>query len=342
MESSQTISLENQNTCAEKGISGSTIKIIAIVAMLIDHIAAVILGRILMYRGYGIASMNSDMMDHWMSQGTNAVLLISCSIMRLIGRFGFPIFCFLLIEGFVHTRSRKKYALRLFLFCLISEIPFDLAMTGKWYYPSYQNVFFTLFIGFLAMCGYDYVQKHTLPKWLSALLSAAGLLLSSFYPAMVLTNLSYNTVFAEFHDVLASPYLLLAILLALVLVILLLCLRPYHTKHGHEQTQKLCICMAVLFSAMLCADLLQTDYSGMGVLTISLMYAFRHDRIKSMLAGCITLTVMSLMEATAFLMLIPISKYNGKRGLNIKYFFYAFYPVHLALLFLICKLMGVA
>ena len=84
MESSQTISLENQNTYAEKGISGSTIKIIAIVAMLIDHTAAVILERILMYRGYGIASMNSDMMERWMSQGTNGILLIGYFIMRLM------------------------------------------------------------------------------------------------------------------------------------------------------------------------------------------------------------------------------------------------------------------
>lgn len=271
MDTMQTLSADQYATSGKKGIPGSTLKIIAIAAMLIDHTAAVILERLLLYRGYGFASISSDALQRWMAQGTNGILLVCYYSMRLIGRFGFPLFCFLLVEGFIHTHSRIKYALRLFLFCLISEIPFDLALTGNWLYPSYQNVFFTLWIGFLAMCAFDYIEKHNLKKWLKGIL-----------------------------------------------------------------------CLGILLLAMFCADLLKTDYSGMGVLTIAVMYVFRQDRMKSMFAGCVVLTLLNLMEAAAFLMLIPISRYNGKRGLGIKYFFYIFYPAHLTLLFLICKIMGIA
>ena len=330
------------HTPDKKGITGSTIKLIAIVAMFIDHIGATIFERMLMYRGFGIANMNPELMNNWLKIGNNALIFMSYTVMRLIGRFGFPIFCFLLVEGFIHTRSKAKYALRLFLFCLISELPFDLAFSGRWYYPYYQNVFFTLLIGFVAMCAFDYLKTHFLTGIPTVLFRIVSLLLPSYYASTALTNLTYDSIFVEFHGFLSSPYMLLGIFWVLLAPVTALVLRKRSIVYGRDHAQTLCADLVVLTVAMYVAELLQTDYAGMGVLTICLMYAFRSNKIKSMLAGCITLTVMSLMEITAFLMLIPISKYNGKRGLNIKYFFYAFYPVHLALLYLICKLMGLA
>lgn len=142
----------------KKGITGSTLKLVAIATMLIDHIGAVILERMLVSNGMleldGAAA--SEAMKFMFN---NAFLMMLYFGMRLIGRIAFPIFCFLLVEGFVHTHSRKNYALRLLGFALISEIPFDLATRGNILNFEYQNVFFTLLIGFVAMCALDMVKK---------------------------------------------------------------------------------------------------------------------------------------------------------------------------------------
>lgn len=66
-----------------------------------------------------------------------------------IGRLTFPIFAFLLVEGYFHTHDLKKYALRLLLWALISEIPFDLVMGSTVFYPMHQNVLWTLLISLL-------------------------------------------------------------------------------------------------------------------------------------------------------------------------------------------------
>ena len=132
-------------------IPGSTLKIIAMVCMLIDHTAAVLFDRILISRGLLDAVNASDGGASFLSTGNTAVIYYADMIMRAIGRISFPIFCFLLIEGFMHTHDVKKYALNLGIFALVSEIPFDLAFAGKPFYLDYQNVFFTLFIGLVMM-----------------------------------------------------------------------------------------------------------------------------------------------------------------------------------------------
>ena len=324
------------------GIPGSTIKLIAIIAMFIDHTAAVILERMMMRAGYMLATISPDSLSSWI--GGHRLLYASYMIMRLIGRFGFPIFCFLLVEGFLHTHNRTKYALRLFLFALISEIPFDFAFRGNWFYSDYQNVFFTLFIGLLALCAFSFFQK-----WLERinggafgiLCLAAGMICTGFYGALISENIAY-WLLDPFLDLTISGtafFLMRAAVCAAVTAFVLIRLSQ---KHGPVQAQVIGADLAALCLAAFAADLLKTDYSGMGVITIALMYAFRKKPVKSMLAGCICLTLMDISEAAAFFMLIPISKYNGQRGLNLKYVFYAFYPVHLGLLYLISLAMGLA
>lgn len=128
------------------GISGSTLKIIAIVTMLIDHIGAVVLARMVL--SYGTHSGISAAISRDM-------LYQIYTISRNIGRLAFPIFCFLLVEGFQRTGNRIRYAIRLGVFAILSEIPFDLAFSSKVLEFSYQNVFFTLLIGLLTMMAAD-------------------------------------------------------------------------------------------------------------------------------------------------------------------------------------------
>ena len=98
------------------GISGNTLKMVAIVTMLIDHIGA---GIVEPYLNMNMVAMEGNEMLsrlYYLDMG-----------LRIIGRAAFPIFCFLLVEGFLHTHNVKKYGSRLLLFSLISEVPFDLA-----------------------------------------------------------------------------------------------------------------------------------------------------------------------------------------------------------------------
>lgn len=142
------------------GISGSTLKIIAMVTMLIDHIGAgFIENGLLPYltRTYG---MKADIVNTWSVIDT---------VMRCIGRMAFPIFCFLIVEGYYHTRDIKKYLGRLLLFAIISEVPFDLAFLGRVWDTAYQNVYFSLFLGLLAITICDRVKLAGGKQgWLSA------------------------------------------------------------------------------------------------------------------------------------------------------------------------------
>lgn len=78
---------------------------------------------------------------------TGAVLMPEWIWMRIIGRLAFPIYCFLLVQGFRNTSNVKKYIGRLALFAIISEIPFNLAFYGTLIAEESRNVFFTLLLG---------------------------------------------------------------------------------------------------------------------------------------------------------------------------------------------------
>lgn len=130
-----------EKVIAKSGISGSTLKLIAIFTMLIDHIAATV---ILQMINNGIGGQT--LIDiYW--------------VMRSIGRMAFPVFCFLLVEGFKYTHSREKYAARMFIFALISEIPFDLAINNTVLEFKSNNVFFTLLLGLLAITVLDWLKS---------------------------------------------------------------------------------------------------------------------------------------------------------------------------------------
>lgn len=214
-------------------LSGSSLKIIAIITMLIDHIGA--------------------------------VLFPQCYLLRFIGRLAFPIFCFLLVEGFTHTRNVKKYALRLGIFALISEIPFDLALFNKLFDFHHQNIFFTLLIGLLVLIGLDKFKNNNLVQYFIFLLG------------------------------------------------------------------------------MIIAQAFKVDYGCVGIIFIVLFYLYH--QYQKLLPFTISFFFFSFLasptESLSTLAILPIACYNGKRGISLKYVFYAFYPVHLLILHIIARLLHI-
>lgn len=246
----------------KRGLSAAALKWIAIVTMLIDHIGASLL--------YGLARERGGWWKGIFSHGFyNAT--------RVIGRLAFPIFCFLLVEGLFHTRSRWKYLLRLGIFALISEIPFDLAFNyGDFKLAAGQNVFFTLFLGLAACAAWEWLTKGNDPnchplRGLAAMLCAAA--------------------------------------------------------------------------AVYAAELLETDYGGLGVVLILVMYLLREKPFARDLLGVGVLCLMFMLanshwiEGLAALSFPLLHLYNGQRGRQNKYFFYCFYPAHLLILFGVLTLM---
>lgn len=103
-------------------LSSAALHIMAMVFMLSDHLWATLLP-----------------MQEWMS---------------CLGRLAFPIFAFLTVEGYFHTKNLKRYLLRLLIFALISEVPFDLMYGGTVFYPFHQNVLWTFLIALPGHCSH--------------------------------------------------------------------------------------------------------------------------------------------------------------------------------------------
>ena len=117
-------------------MTGFQLKLLAMLAMTADHIGAVFFPEI--------------------------------PLLRWIGRLAMPVLCFFIGEGLRHTRSPRRYLLRLTGFALLSELPFDLAFYGgiEW---GHQNVYFTLALGLLALWA---IQSRGMEGWLLALAAA--------------------------------------------------------------------------------------------------------------------------------------------------------------------------
>lgn len=115
-----------------------------------------------------------------------------------IGRIAFPIFAFMIVEGFHHTRNLKRYVLRLFIGALLSEIPFNLMTSGSWIYPFHQNVLWTFLIAMGMMYANEKVRDAAVWKRIAVAFSTvvagalAGLLsFADYFHAGVLTVLVF-------------------------------------------------------------------------------------------------------------------------------------------------------
>lgn len=136
-------------------LNGAQLKFVALLTMFVDHIGAALLERGLL-RQISNAVLAGNSFDFTVADYQNWYQIDL--VLRLIGRISFPLFCFLLVEGFLHTKNVTHYALRLGIFALISEIPFDLAFNDRILEVTSQNVFFTLFLGMLVLKYMQYFE----------------------------------------------------------------------------------------------------------------------------------------------------------------------------------------
>ncbi len=138
------------------GLSSTALRFIAMFFMLLDHMwASVVTG------------------NNWMTYA---------------GRMALPLFAFLIAEGYAHTSNVKNYKKRLLIFGILSEIPFNLLVSGSWFFPFHQNVMFTLLFGILAIEVIDRVKKdHSAKSIVKNMLLLAGVAILS-----IVTLVDYN------------------------------------------------------------------------------------------------------------------------------------------------------
>ena len=325
----------------KKGLSGTALKIIALIAMFIDHFAAIFI------ECYLESAIPPDLSQEEYTQlfqanpslaGINLLLVV----MRLIGRFGFPLFAFLMVEGFEHTRSVRKYLLNMLVFALISELPFNLGFSSALIYPGYQNVFFTLFLGLLCITFVRFFTETSKSNsrltplfYVSALLAGPTVTYFLFIGTWAGRILSSALV----RNGLNLPVLLIIIGASGFVTLLVFALAGSKWETAKKNAFTGVIIPIFIFG--LIAEVLKTDYAAGGVLTIALMYLLRKRRKLAFGMGCLVLALMDPSELMALFMLIPVGMYNGTRGMKInKYVFYAFYPVHIGLIYLLTLIMG--
>lgn len=234
--------------------------------------------------GLHIIAMGLMLCDHlW------AMLFPAAEWLTCIGRIAFPIFAFMAVEGFFHTHDLRRYLLRLLMWALLAEVPFNLMYGGSIFYPYHQNVLWTFLLSLLIIVLIEKC-KTKFKTWLTVLISA-GLAIMGFL-------MGYITM---------------------------------------------------------------VDYYGVGVLSVLTFYAFRKQTWVNHLLQLLCLYFLNVkilggfyyefeifgynielvQQGLALLALIPIWLYQGKQGYHSKvfqYFCYAFYPVHMLLLFVVREL----
>lgn len=245
-----------------------TLKIIAVISMFIDHADKVFNTQFLLMQytdldiktTYKLAELTSD-----------------------IGRIALPIFAFFIAEGCRNTRNIKRYIIRLLIFGLISEIPYQLAFRQAAPLEfEFTNVLFTLALGSISIYLYKILKENKKPFLICVI------------PCLICMLLA---------EIGSTDYMWWGVLLIFISFIL-----------PTRKTQ--------LFGMFVILTGLYMGYDAYS--SSGFAWMDTHTAIYSILKWLFALIPLLLLW-----------KYNGKRGHNIKWFFYWFYPVHLAVLVII-------
>ncbi|MBR3643688.1 MAG: hypothetical protein IKN57_09280 [Parasporobacterium sp.] len=270
-------------------MSALILKILAVVSMLIDHTAASCFSK------WGLSRIQVSFL--------NGMSLYTLG--RIIGRSAFLIYCFQIVEGVKYSKDLRKYALRLGILAIVSEIPFDFGLHGlslfsgqlaaKGFWESidwkHQNVFFTLLLGMLCVSLlklsrqwlYKKKDQHRCFLFLCIMryVLYAGLSIATGWFAKYVMHTDYGMG-----------------------GVVMICIIGLKDEHWEDLSPFL---PQRIFDALFCAA--------------------------GLYACCSILN--STLEKYAAFALIPIILFNGKKGYSSKklqYAFYTFYPVHLMVL----------
>lgn len=261
----------------KKEISAYSLKLIAILCMFIDHVTAA---------GIFVKSVTQY------------------QIGRGIGRIAFPIFCFLIVEGYFHTKDRAKYLGRLLLLAVLSEVPFDMVFSGTYLERGYQNVFFTLSLGLIGMLLIGEIDKRMSEKFKAS----RGMEQKGLRAGNALLQLAVVAGMGMLAELIRCDYGTNGVLLILMIYFLekFYIMFPDSIKKYGEQKVKNMLAGFAIFLWFLMYDL-----NGGGA-----------------------------NEIYGFPAILLVYLYGGKRG---KYgipawAFYAFYPLHLLVVVLLRKL----
>ena len=274
------------------------IKLLALVTMVIDHSAYYLYGSSLIGHGLYFA-------------------------MRTAGRIAFPLYAFLLVNGFEKTSDRGKYLSRLVLFAAVSQLPYTVVF-------SYENYSLSAVSGFALLWPWYVIVPAALAVcavWYFCVRRDASVISLAAAFALAVVKLSAGGVCLLGFE--TNVFYTLAVSLAGMSVLAMLANRPVNIG----QTLA---CLAAFIICALCI-LPHSDYGWYGFALMMLLWMSR--RSKPMQAA--VLLLWSYAEyavyihnwayfATAALAVIPVLLYNGRRGRPVKLFFYMIYPLHLA------------
>lgn len=292
-------------------LPASVLKTIALITMFIDHLGMTVVmeyEQIYLHRG---------------PEGFIA------HIMRIIGAIAFILYAFLLSEGFSHTSDKKKYALRLAVLAVISEVPYDLANEYRIVNIWSQNIFFTLLIGYLTIWAIDELRCRALVTESKEEPEKVGRYIKKCSLLTVLVIL-LGMILAE---VLRTDYGLMGVAIIVT----------FYLLRGKR-------IMPFVSLVVIYIGHLLNDICYMSVNYLTEMYRMRQDGVIVSLKQVFSGIPVSLKYDAAWRLintmpgavaaLLLICFYNGAKGRQLpKAFYYLFYPVHLLLLYFAVKML---
>lgn len=246
--------------------------------------------------------------------------------LRTFGRLAFPIFAFLIVNGWQHSRDRKAYLTRLMGFALISQLPFAVALTAVNYSAKAGALSLQLpGLGYILLCiALGLLWYHFVRRDVSALLAA-------LLPLVGLSTLRLGGIYLLRPDM--NVFYTLAIALAAMCVL--------HEFWGSDARQKESYgrALALILALLLVRN--GTDYGINGIMLMLALWFFRENRMQQLVMLLAWAAVHYLIGgSTIFFIgaasaLIPLYFYNGKAGKALKTAFYLVYPLHLSVMALL-------